>query len=357
LYLLAVPLIYRVVNLTDSRNHTGYLRPRSYLLRRLAKGSSRLPAFIRHISGEPCDLLDENGLELLTKILLRAESLVTFKWSSCYDIPRDILQCLEKFRPMTQLILNASVHARRSVPRGLEYCGFSSSRLHSLKCAIPGEPGKRRKVKLCLFRLLRSSPNLRKLTIGEYENSSTFAYSYPPEDEVELEVKARDQLPQLEELSYPLFSDHDLTRWGEQGGWGRLRSLKINSSKYLRAFAGHAPCLKFLQVFLWAEDFQSQKSYLTMLGPLEELTLYTLEMKFPFEVLSAYEETLTSLSIYASEAAGYPAQQDLSTQMLQKINRACPKLANLGVNISKEKYWVSLPIMASHSSSDSCFIQ
>jgi hypothetical protein len=54
---------------------------------------------------------------------------------------------------------------------------------------------------MCLFKILKPSPNLRKLSIKK-DSGGCVVYGYNPNNKVELDV---DQLPQLEELSFPLF--------------------------------------------------------------------------------------------------------------------------------------------------------
>jgi hypothetical protein len=59
-----------------------------------------------------------------------------------------------------------------------------------------------------------------------------------PDGKVGLDVRPEDRLPQLEELSYPLFSLQDMIKWGDKGSWENLKSLKVEKSGILQAFTG-----------------------------------------------------------------------------------------------------------------------
>jgi hypothetical protein len=139
-----------------------------------------------------------------------------------------------------------------------EHTGFSSPRLHSLTCFIPYNPSEQRKAKLCLFKILKSSPNLRKLIINQ-ESPGCVIFGRDPNKNVELDVRPQDQLPQLEELTFPLFSIQDMIKWGDMGGWTNLRSLKIKNSNILQAFAGRVPCLQSLVADVTWNDLQLNK--------------------------------------------------------------------------------------------------
>jgi len=331
--MLAVPLIYRRIHLHDR------VKQPEFLLRRLTKDDSKIPVFIREIVINPGYWLNESNLELLVKVISKSMRLEILSWSCTYNVPEVILQALEQFCPSTRLIVSAVMYPSLT-GRQEEDTGFSSPTLHSLTCLIPYNPSQRRKAKLCLFKILKSSPNLRKLVINQ-ESAGCVMFGWDPNRNVELDVRSQDQLPQLEELAFPLFSVQDMVKWGDMGGWANLRSLKIKNSNILQAFAGRVPCLQSLVADVTWNDLQLNKLLFFRLGPLEELVLNGKEMRFPFDILEAYGKTLTILTVHAPEPYDPERRSDIPIAELQQLNAICPNLQNLGVDMNRDGEWVS----------------
>ena len=331
--MLAVPVLYQRINL----NYKNYGCP-GLLLRLVTKGSN-LPKFIRQISIESGDWINDLALQQLTELFSKLTQLETLTWSQNYDIPDGILRNLHKYSPKARLIVRAAVPSQYppSIPH--QCTGFSSPNLYSLDANIPGEPQSERMAKLSLFNIIRSSTNLRKLNMT-YNTGGCVAYAFDPSLQVELNVRTGDRLPQLEELSFPIFSITDLSRWGEIEGWSKLRVLKL-SRNIVGAFNGRVPCLRSLTLNIPWSQLETLDWRLSQMSGLEELILNGDGMRFPFDLLAANSDTLRTLSVHAPEPYSPEMRTDIPVSDIQRLNETCPKLKSLSVDLNRDGKWVS----------------
>ena len=328
LYVLAVPLIYRRVCLSDRKGAS------VCLVRRLAKDGSRLPLLVRELVVQDGKWLKEVSLESMTKVISRAKCLETLRWLGSFNIPQPILQALEESCPRTKLVA--------CVEMG-EHINLSSANLHSLICRIPYRPNEKRTARLCLFRIIRSCPSLRRLTITK-QKPGCVRYAFQPHEG--LNVQPDDRLPQLEELSEelpdPTFLIEDIIKWGDKGGWANLQSLMIAGAITLQAFSGRVPRLQSLQASVSWSDLEQHKSAFSRLGPLQTLVLRGWDLHLPCDILTAYSNTLTDLAILRLEPH-HPSHQSpgITVAELQQLNEACPRLQRLQIDLKCDGRWVS----------------
>jgi hypothetical protein len=65
-------------------------------------------------------------------------------------------------------------------------------------------------------------------------------------------------------------------------------------------------------------------------------------MRFPFDILEIYVETLTTLTVHAPESYDPERRPDITLVELQLLNATCPNLKSLGVDMNTDGDWVSL---------------
>ena len=65
-------------------------------------------------------------------------------------------------------------------------------------------------------------------------------------------------------------------------------------------------------------------------------------MRFPFDILEIYVETLTSLTAHAPEPYDPERRPDITLVELQLLNVTRPNLESLGVDMNMDGEWVSL---------------
>jgi hypothetical protein len=335
LYILTVPVLYQRINL-NNKNHGC-----PGLLLRLTTKGTKLPNFIRQITIESGNWVNDFALQQLIELFSNLTQLETLTWSQNYDIPDGILQSLHKYSPKSRLIVKAEIPFLypQSVPH--QCTGFSSPNLYSLDARIPAEPQSRRIAKLSLFNILRSSTNLRKLNLTQ-DNGGCVVFGFDPSLEIDLNVRVGDQLPQLEELSFPIFSITDMSRWGNMGGWSKLRVLKLSRNAWaLEAFNGRVPCLRSLTLNIPWSQLESLEWRLSQMSILEELVLNGDGMRFPFNLLAANSDTLRTLTVHAPEPYSPKMRPDIPISDIWRLNETCPKLKFLSVDINRDGQWVS----------------
>lgn len=265
LYILTVPILYQRINLDKNRGCPG-------LLLRLTAKDTKLPSFIRKITIESGNWINDVVVQQLIELFSKLTRLETLTWSKNYDIPDGILQSLHKYSPKSRLIVKADIPLSTSFEPH-QCTGFSSPNLYRLDAYIPAEPRSKRIAKLSLFKILRSSKNLLILnTTQQIDRSGTF---YVPEFEVDLNIRENDELPQLEELSFPIFSVLDMSRWGNIGGWSKLKILKLRqkNAQGIESFNGQVPCLRSLELEIPWSKFEDIERRLSQITTLEELVL------------------------------------------------------------------------------------
>lgn len=281
---------------------------------------------IRDIVVEQGHWLDDGALSLLIKVISNSKGLETLHWNGTCEVLQPILKILEGFCLRESLNISAQmsplyIRNPTELLQG-DHAGLSSPWLRSLDCHIPQNLRGEKSAKLCLFKTLKSSPNLRKLTLTK-DSGGCIQYGWDPDSPTELDVRPGDQLPQLEELSFPLnsndtlFSMSDLVKWGNMGGWTRLKSLKINDTMTLGAFAGRVPALRSLHTNVSSDNLLLNSSLFNGLGPIEELAFHGEGMQFPLDILDVYIGTLKSLSIHAPEPYVPKTPPDISLTDLQ----------------------------------------
>jgi hypothetical protein len=64
-------------------------------------------------------------------------------------------------------------------------------------------------------------------------------------------------------------------------------------------------------------------------------------MRFPFDILQAYRETLTNLTVHAPEPYDPERRPDIPIAELQQLNAICPNLQMLSVDMNRDGQWVS----------------
>ena len=335
LYILTVPVLYQRIDL-NNKNHGC-----PGLLLRLTTKGTKLPNFIRQITIESGNWINDLALQQLIELLSKLTKLETLTWSRNYDIPDGILQSLHKYNPTSRLIVKAEVPFPYLQSGPSQCTGFSSPNLYSLDARIPAEAEPRRIAKLSLFNILRSSINLRKLNITQ-DSGGSVVVGFGSVLETNLNVQEGDQLPQLEELSFPIFSFTDMSRWGDIGGWSRLRVLKLSRNAWgLEAFNGRVPCLRSLTLDIPWSQLESSEWRLSQISILEELVLIGDGMRFPFNLLAANSDTLRSLTVYALEPPSPKLRPNIPISDIWKLNETCPKLKFLSVDINRDGQWVS----------------
>jgi hypothetical protein len=91
LYILTVPVLYQRINL-NNKNHGC-----PGLLLRLTTKGTKLPNFIRQITIESGNWINDLALQQLIELFSKLTQLETLTWSQTYDIPDGILQSLHKY--------------------------------------------------------------------------------------------------------------------------------------------------------------------------------------------------------------------------------------------------------------------
>jgi hypothetical protein len=133
-----------------------------------------------------------------------------------------------------------------------------------------------------------------------------------------------------------------MVTWGDMSGWTYLQSLKIRNYSILQVFGECVPRLRSMLANVPWADLQLNKQLFFRLGPLEELTLDGKEMRFPFDILEIYVQTLTSLAVHAPEPYDPERRPDIPLAGLQLLNATCPYLKNLGMDTNRDGELVSL---------------
>lgn len=347
--MLAVPVLYQKINLAYGNRDPG-------LFQRLAKTGTGLTKFIQEIKIRYGQGIDDTTLQQLAKIFSTATQLRTLTWSGNYSIHDEILQNLHRSSPHARIIVEGEIPHRiePSEPEQEQRIGVSSPNLYSLYATISAEPHAAQAAKLSVYHTLRSSPNIRKLEMYQ-QSGGCVRYGYQPELNVEFDVREGEQLPQLEELAFPMFSSRDMVRWGDMGGFSRLKVLKLSGySTGIGAFVGRTPCLRSLTLDLPWEDIKASEQYLVQITGLEELVLSGYGMEFPFGLLEKNSDSLTALTVHAPEPCDPHRRPDVQLSVLQKLRETCPNLTFLAVDINREGEWVSLrslflsPLYLSH---------
>jgi hypothetical protein len=349
LYILTVPVLYQRINLNmKNRGCPG-------LLLRLTTKGTKLPNFIRQITIESGSWINDLALQQLIELLSRLTQLETLTWSRDYDIPDRILQSLHKYCPTSRLIVKGEVRFPYPQLGSYQCTGFSSANLYSLDARIPAEPKAMRMAKLSLFNILRSSTNLRKLNITQ-DRGGCVIYVANSGLDIDLNVRVGEQLPQLEELSFPIFSLTDISRWGDMEGWSRLRVLKLSRNAWvLEAFNGRVPCLRSLTLNVGWLELESLDSRLPQISMLEELVLNGDGMRFPFNLLAVNSDTLRTLTVHSPEPDSLKMWHDIPISDIRRLNETCPKLKFLSVDMNRDGQWVSsLPQFSSMILSTIC---
>jgi hypothetical protein len=191
-------------------------------------------------------------------------------------------------------------------------------------------------------RLSEGSATLSGTVDTKKDSGGCVVYGYNHNNKVELDVRPEGQLPQLEELSFPLFLMEDMIKWGNKGGWTILQSLKIDNTSIIPAFADRVPALRSLQANVPWTDMQLYKPHFCRLGSLEELTLNGKDMRFPRDILEVYGPTLTSLTVHVPKPYVPERRPDIPLAELQWLKKTCPKLKALGMDMKRNGQWVGL---------------
>lgn len=336
--MLSVPVLYQKISLEHGKKHPG-------LLLRLAKAGTALTRFIQEITIQYGEWMTPLVLQQLAAIFSSTTQLRTLTWSGHYDIPPEILQNLHATSPNARVIVKGDIPYRlRTAEIGLEQeqcAGISSPNLHSLHASIPAEPHSARAAKLAIYRTLRSSPNMRKLQMEKLSGGCVM-YGWEPGLEVELNVREGENLPMFEDLSFPMFSTEDIIRWGDMGGFSRLKTLRLSTeSTNIEAFIGRMPNLRSLTLELPWNDIKDSEAHLAKITGLEELVLSGYGMEFPFGILESNADTLTHLTVHAPEPYDPDRRPDVPLEDLKRLRETCMNLTFLAVDINREGEWVS----------------
>jgi hypothetical protein len=177
----------------------------------------------------------------------------------------------------------------------------------------------------------------------DQQSGGCVMYGWEPGLEVELGVREGENLPHLEDLSFPMFSSEDIIRWGDMGGFSRLKALSLSrGSSNIEAFIGRMPNLRSLTLELPGEDIKASETCLAKITGLEELVLNGYGMEFPFGILESNADTLKSLTIHAPEPYDPRRRPGVPEEDLKRLRETCMNLTDLAVDINREGEWVSL---------------
>ncbi|OCK76552.1 hypothetical protein K432DRAFT_142242 [Lepidopterella palustris CBS 459.81] len=347
-YQLSVPWLYRIVHIKfTSKTYRA-------LFARLQKDGSNLQYFVRKIRLSEYFRSKHEHRRQLVDFLPKLKRVESFWWDDYCDMPCHILDCLQKNWPKAQLTVTAK-QVWMSRPNEVQMCKDvlypvwpSSAHLRTFILTTARDTDFPPDSKRSLFKMLRSSPNLKTLHILDW---ISYHYgSYP--DMSSIFCQGSGDLVQLEELVLkgqiePILTLRELEVLGLNGGWEKLKILRLNPAKFLPAFIGRVPSLEVLGCDCLLrgamERFDGSISLAAPLGPLQELDYEDINITLPIEMLQHVSSTLRTVKMHKKKPTihgfdiCYPP--GLETHELEKINEACPGLEVLAIDMRWDNEW------------------
>ena len=336
-YRLAIPYIYQTITVAISSRRKDISKA---LITRLCQPDTTLHRFIRDIYVIHGHEDTDNLLQTLAEYLPKVQRLRAFYWDRSYAIPEPILNILHRNWPECHLRVScwdSYFNGTRGNSLAASLC------LHDLGVTLPAESKSHLSLRIKLFEILKTCPNLRMLSVCTEGGASIMD---DPNDLRNLNVTAEDTLPRLTNMSLldGIFSLKDLQAWGQKGGWSRLEVLTICNSHLLGGFHG---CEKTLKSFKLYCDLHQRtgdvmavlEHFLASLENLEELDLEGIAAKFPLHALEHYGLSLRSIGIHAYEPH-FTRRPDIPITNLLTLKQLCPALTDLAVDVNFQKDWV-----------------
>jgi len=185
----------------------------------------------------------------------------------------------------------------------------------------------------CLSEIVRFSPNIKHL------------HALPPMNlaaDLDLAFEPDDHLPRPEELSYLPVVQENLLLWRTQGGWDKLKKLKIYRIGHLSAFAGQTPLLESLTVRVMSDDILRSSSNLVFdnMGPLRQIILIGhIGDRIPLGSLQRYGSTLTDLRIH-KDFSTLASSLKVYQKDIYQLNLICPNIQYLELDLHPSTQWM-----------------
>ena len=347
-YRIVTPLTYQTIYIDISgcsyphphvEDHTATKRPLSTLISRLSAGPAVL-ALVRNIHVFGRDGVHPGALELLIGWLPKLRQLCSFSWNCDGSFPPSLLTSLGQHWPKAHLDMRTSF-SKCDIKKDWKVLRLAPNMLRSLHVCMPNYPydrvGKEARVaKSKLLWALRSCPGLHSLTTYDpnvYRNNRGLGASEPWHD-----LKPDFLLPQLAELTIAdkTFEVDDLLKWGAKGGWTKLTKITLWDDRLLYGFQGCEQSLRSISLLhTKAENENALVSICSRTIRLTELKIKTEESRLPFSALMICGPSLETLAIHPHRDAldNWINMQDVPLCLLQAIQRLCPGLTNLALNL------------------------
>ncbi|KAL3440271.1 hypothetical protein BJX65DRAFT_35452 [Aspergillus insuetus] len=194
-------------------------------------------------------------------------------------------------------------------------------------------------------KLIFNSPNLRSLSLTlwwRYGGCGVSLLQYPVT--TSFQFTGSEVFPPIEELSLDGYgkrmSDDEWTHWRDRFDWSKLCSLTLgpqDASGVLDRFAGYATALTSLEVGAYvgerSENWAGLEAFLYAFGSLKTLKL---EGYICAVEAIAQHKGLEYLCLHEDESAGAGIERMvLTADNLEDLDRACPKLKILTVDIKR----------------------
>ena len=325
-----MPIVYKdIIQVVNEYSHP--------TTSRLLTPGSRLPSFAR-----AC-VLDDRGkngsddAEPLTQFVTTARNLRKITIYGSYQISQKLLDAISVYNPTSRIEYHAEFPRKEyewheggepGGPLSGGMPGFSSPQLHTLYIDRTWAVDDRGKavVTRSLEKMVKNCPNLRALKFYGPNLELTSRRMF---QEIPLDLRVTDQLPQLEEYSYVPLSLNALWVWGAVTGWATLRVLKLGRPNHLPAFAYCIPTLRHFTISLRRPaGFEALESFQGLIAPLEEIYLKQIyKPRIPRQFLERYKATIREISIHPVKHV----KEGFSNTEMRILRSSCPQLKRLCV--------------------------
>ncbi|KAF2134496.1 hypothetical protein P153DRAFT_3084 [Dothidotthia symphoricarpi CBS 119687] len=349
LYMASIPWIYRNIHIDISDESS------PAFLARIAKDSSGIATFVQTLELKGCADAPPNAWAPLPKYVRQLTGLRKFIWNGFANIPQPLLDALLLYPRVTLEIRGAQIYYKRIgdefAPSINIFNGLALLQLTHFVFRPPTVDHLFRNFKRDLLYLLAKAPALRELEI--YRGPIEEGFRVFPQMLNHVAFK-RNLLPQLHALRLLtwsiIFTDAELTAWGNMGGWTNLRRLVCPHPSNLLSFLYKSPVLSHLDLLMYtSESMKELEERLeecsgNPFGPIQimrylhllttESTPEELEHVIPWCVIRKIADTLvhfecgdTSLRTLAPRPAA-PTKNDLS-----RLRSMCPDLKDLSLDL------------------------